>query len=171
MTIHKIPRSAMRPDDEAIKDTEIWQPSWKCFCCMDSGIIAPHLAAMAIENYNRANDRLPRCAAPGCKAKCLFDTDQLQDCIDYRVDTQVCQELDLVERESWRNTVRMKHQRIVELKQLADKLAMPGSRERTANDDREVQQRKQEVESISHEQWLDMAYQSGGDEQDSSIAM
>ena len=29
-------------------------------------------------------------------------------------------------------------------------------RARTANDDREVQQRKEEIESISHEQWLAM---------------
>jgi|GEM_PF-2757033 hypothetical protein len=36
-------------------------------------------------------------------------------------------------------------------------LLMPGSGERTENDNREVQQRKQEIEQMSHEEWIKMS--------------
>lgn len=160
----KLPRLPMRPDEEDPQDLEVWQPSWKCFCCADTGIITPHLAAMAIEGYDRDKDKLPRCVAPGCRADCAFDTEQLDNCIDYRVAASTCQELDVIARADWKTTVKSNQARAVEIKQLADKMKMPGCRDRTAEDDRQVQQRKQEVEAIDHEEWLAASTQYLGSE-------
>lgn len=36
-----------------------WHPTWKCFCCHDTGWVRPHLAAMVIQKYNYIQDRIP----------------------------------------------------------------------------------------------------------------
>lgn len=161
----KFNRTPMHPEKEAEVETEIWQPNWNCFCCHDSGIIAPHLASMIIDGYNFDKDKLPRCVAPGCRSGSQYDSDALRQSVDYQVDALTCQQLASIERDDWIQITKTKQKRIVELKQLTDKLAMPGSRDRTPNDDREVQQRKQNIVAISHEEWLEIANQhSGGEE-------
>lgn len=158
-------RHPAQPEKES-EDAEIWFPSWKCFCCHDSGLVSPPLVRLVIPDYDNLRDRPPVCQ------RCpLGDSRINPDIHDLRFTRKICDRLDRFERHDWTETVKTKQKRIVELKQLADKLAMPGSRDRTPNDNREVQQRKQEVEAISHEQWLDMATQSGGEEQDSSIVI
>ena len=175
----KFNRTPMRPDNEPDVETEIWQPDWRCFCCHDSGIIAPHLAAMIIDGYDPDKDKLPRCAAPGCGSGSQYDSEALRHSVDYQVDGATCQELGTIEREDWKRTIERK---FANIQALADQMKMPGSRDasfaglplraRTPNDEHEVQIRKQEVESISHEQWLAMSHQSlGGEIENSSIVI
>lgn len=73
---------------------------------------------------------------------------------DQRFNRSICSELDKIERDNWTQTVRSKQKHILELKKLALNRGMPGSRDRTANSEREVQQRKQEIEATSHEKWM-----------------
>lgn len=160
----KFNRTPMRLEKEPGVETEIWQPDWDCFCCHDSGIIAPHLAAMIIEGYDFDKDKLPRCVAPGCQSGSQYDSDALRHSVDYQVDALTCQQLSSMERNDWIRVAKTKQKRIIEVRHLADKLAMPGSRDRTDNDNREVQVRKQNIEAISHEQWLKMANSQGADD-------
>ncbi|MBD2472386.1 hypothetical protein [Nostoc sp. FACHB-145] len=159
----KLPRARTRSEDEPEFEKEIWQPSWQCFCCHDSGIVQPHLAAIAIDGYDYNQDKLPRCQNPGCRAGSYWDSESITDSVDYRLNPAICQELDSIEREGWRQTTKRK---FIDLKALSGQLAMPGTKERTQNDDREVQQRKAEIESISSERWESMrkAYLGGDSE-------
>mgnify|MGYP004576908539 CR=1 FL=1 len=166
----KFNRTPMRPDKEPDVETEIWQPDWHCFCCHDSGIIVPHLAAMIIDGYDPDRDKLPRCVAPGCRSGSQYDSDALRHSVSYQIDDETCQELDAIERDDWKQTVERK---FANIQALAAQMKMFGSRDgreppfghRTDNDEREIQQRKQEVEAISHEEWLEMSsqYLGGGD--------
>lgn len=149
----KLPRNPMRPEKESDAEVEVWQPSWKCFCCHDSGIVASHLAAMVIEEFNSNRDKLPRCQNPGCNSGSHWDSDNLTHCVDYRLTSGICQELDAAERSAWRETLLMQYRnlnaRLNQLKEqeqkLAQKMKMPGTCDRTVNDNREVAIRQEEI--------------------------
>ena len=64
MDFPQLSRETTRPEEQ--KEKEIWQPSWKCFCCQDTGIVNPHLVRLVIPDYSYNHDRLPICQAPGC---------------------------------------------------------------------------------------------------------
>lgn len=106
----KLPRILMRPEEEPSSDKPLWRPTWKCFCCHDTGIVRSHLAVMVIEGYNFNRDKLPRCQNPGCHAGNHLDSSEIGQCVDYRLTAKICQELDATERESWNETLLMKHQ-------------------------------------------------------------
>src|SRR4028118_382741 len=105
----KLPREPMRPKEEPGVDKEVWQPTWKCFCCHDTGIVASHLATTVIEEYDLNRDKLPRCQNPGCTSGSYLDGDSLTRSVDYRLTPAICQELDADERESWRETLEKQH--------------------------------------------------------------
>lgn len=151
MKLPELPPEPIRDEDKPGYQKEIWQPSWHCFCCEDTGIVRSRLAAIVIRGYDFNRDRLPICQAPGCNAGMKWL--HLEGNIDMRLTAAICQELDRISREDWQKTTQ---KNFVNLKSLSQKLAMPGSKERTEQDNREVQQRKAEVEAISHNQWMNM---------------
>jgi hypothetical protein len=59
---------------------------------------------MLIDGYNHRHDKLPRCQNQGCSAGSSYDSSELSSCIDYRLSPAICQELDIIEREGWRQT-------------------------------------------------------------------
>jgi hypothetical protein len=79
-----------------------------------------------------------------------------------RFSQAICQQLDMHERTAWRLTVERK---AIDIRSLASKKSMPkveyldGRNRRNANDEREIQQRKAEIEAIAPEDWLKMAHQ------------
>ena len=92
----------MRPEEEVEK--EIWQPSWNCFCCQDTGKIQPHLVSRVVPNYNYDRDRLPICQ--NCnKGHDWFGLDKF-GVIDTRLGPQICRKLDSLAREDWRLTAQ-----------------------------------------------------------------
>jgi hypothetical protein len=141
MSIEKLPRAPMRYEDEPSYEKEIWQPNWRCFCCRDTGIIASHLAVMAIDGYDPDRDRLPRCVNPGCKAGGYWDSEALANCIDYRINAATCQKLDALERASWRRTVQEKQ---INIQTLAQKMSLR-KHNRTLAEEMEAQRRHEEV--------------------------
>jgi len=141
MNVKKLPRNPMRPEKEPDAQVEIWQPSWRCFCCQDTGIINSHLAALAIDGYEPNRDKFPRCVNPGCKAGDDWDSEALVDCVDYRIDAATCQKLDAIERESWRQTVRQKQ---INIQALAQKMNLR-ERDRTPSEEMELLRRHEEV--------------------------
>ena len=157
MDFPQLSPETIRPEEQ--EEKEIWQPSWKCFCCQDTGRVQPHLAKLVIPDYNDWHDKLPICQAPGCNQYSRW-MGVGNNNLDMRFVSTICQQLDMYSREDWRKTVERK---AINFQELAQKRAMSGVLERTFNDNREIQQRKAEVEAITSQQWLAMAdaYQFG----------
>lgn len=159
----QLPRLSRRRNPSVNPDKEIWQPRWRCFCCQDSGIVRS--PGLVIEDYNATEDLPVVCQKPGC----LAGTHLIGRELDERFTAVICTKLDAISREDWKRTVE---QKFANIQALTAQMKMPGSRDRTDNDEREIQLRKQEIEAISHEEWLHMATQySGGDAEDSSITI
>lgn len=104
----KLPRQFVRKEDDPSHESEIWQPSWRCFCCHDSGEVNPHLARLVINGYEMGKDKIPRCQNLNCAAGAHFDNAAFKGMIDYRFTPEICQELDAIHREDWRKTTQMK---------------------------------------------------------------
>ncbi|MGK7933562.1 MAG: hypothetical protein AB4041_19310 [Microcystaceae cyanobacterium] len=100
----KLSRLPMRPQEEKA-DKELWQPKWRCFGCHDTGLVISRLAALVIEGFDPNSDKLPRCQNLGCDAGEQYDLPNLTHCIDYRLNSEICRQLDQLERDDWRNTL------------------------------------------------------------------
>jgi hypothetical protein len=103
----KLPREIIRREDQpGYEERAIWQPSWQCFCCHDTGEVNQHLVRLVIDGYSQSKDKIPRCQNPGCSAGERLDS--LNGMIDYRFNAAICQELDEIHREDWRQTTQNK---------------------------------------------------------------
>lgn len=154
MELPKLPREPIRPDKEPDADPEIWKPQWKCFCCHDYGTVCTKLVKIVIPDYDHHRDKEVRCQHPRCeKGKQYASNPQY----DQRFTAAICIELEKIERSEWQKYVDNKRKRI-QVKKLTESLAkakaMPGTHDRTDNDNREVLLRKQNIEAISHDQWI-----------------
>ena len=74
----------------------------------------PHLAGLIIDRYNPERDRFPLCVNPGCKAASKYDSEFFDTSVDRRLKPSICQQLELLEKESWRKTSQAKMQRAQE---------------------------------------------------------
>jgi hypothetical protein len=145
----------VRHEDQPGYQKEIWQPSWKCFCCRDLGIVDPHLTRLVMPKYNSDRDRNPICQAPGCNQGANWL--HLEGNVDMRFTSAICQELDRINRGHWREATQQQFEKYKKQLDIATG-AIAQSRNlavsnRTSSDDREIQQRKAEVEAIVPEQW------------------
>ncbi|MCC5612190.1 hypothetical protein LC612_37050 [Nostoc sp. CHAB 5834] len=151
----KFERLPVNPRNEE-EDKEIWQPSWKCFCCHDTGRIYPTLVRLIIADYDYDKDKIPVCQNCNAGSNLMH----LQLMIDTRIDFKVCRHLDKFERENWKRTTQQQFEIVKKRVDLVTneiaKAHSLASSDRTANDDREVAQRKAEVEAISPEKWASM---------------
>jgi hypothetical protein len=137
----KLTREFIRKEDSPDYEPEIWQPSWCCFCCHDTGEVNSHLARLVIDGYELGKDKIPRCQNPGCTAGEHLDSSTLKSMIDYRFDAVTCQELDSIERENWRHAVESKRQQILEkVAQLSQKKSLR-KRDRSPEEDMSAQQK------------------------------
>ena len=114
MKLPNLPRFPMRPEQEE-PDQEIWQPSWSCYCCQDTGRVTAILATLVIQDYDPNCDRIPVCQRPGCRAGDQFIGQEFKGSVDMRLTTTVCQQLDAISREDWRNTLKANQKRFVDL--------------------------------------------------------
>lgn len=158
----KLTREFIRKEDSPDYEPEIWQPSWRCFCCHDTGEVNSHLARLVIDGYELGKDKIPRCQNPGCTAGRHLDSSTFQGIIDYRFDAVTCQELDSIERNNWRHTVECKRQQILEkVAQLSKKKSLRKC-ERTPDEEMSVQQKHAavldgwgvEAQSDEEREWL-----------------
>jgi hypothetical protein len=136
----------LRPEQEN-QEEEIFYPQWRCFCCQDSGLVAQDLVRLIMPQYNPDRDKWVLCQAGHCDASKRWENVPIEN-FDTRFIPSICQKLDLINREQWRDSVKQQ----INIRQLAKKRKMPGSGDRTENDNREVQQRKQEIEGIDYEE-------------------
>ncbi|MBH8564447.1 hypothetical protein I8748_20055 [Nostoc sp. CENA67] len=156
----------VRPEE--IGDKEIWQPSWKCFCCQDTGKVQNHLVKLVIPDYDYDRDRLPICQLCGEGDKLYHLTEF--GVIDTRFETLLCKKLDTLARKEWSKATQEQFAIAKKKVQLAtDETAKSHSlrrSDRTHNDNREVQQRKAEIEAISSHKWEQMREEYLGVEND-----
>lgn len=124
MKLPKLPRQFVRKEDEPGYQPETWHPEWHCFCCHDTGEVNSHLAKLVIEEYDPNKDKIPRCQNPGCTAGKSLDF-LGSKVVDYRFTAAICQHLDSIHREDWRQTTETKAALIQEkIDQLAQKKSM-----------------------------------------------
>ena len=108
MDIPKLPqleRLPMRLESE-VKDKEIWQPRWNCFCCEDSGLVKPNLVKLVIPSYDYGKDKLPRCQ--NCEAGEHYENPAFDGCLDFRLNEDICQKLDNIARTDWKQVIGKK---------------------------------------------------------------
>lgn len=105
----KLERKILRPEVQPGYEKEAWRPTWKCYCCHDTGFISDRLVRRVVENYQRGKDKYPICQNPGCGAAERKISETIYPSIDFRFDGQTCQELDQIERESWEQTLWQWH--------------------------------------------------------------
>ena len=112
----QLPRYILRQEDQPGYDKEIWQPTWQCFCCQDTGIVRPDLVKLVISDYNWSDDALPICQKEGCSVGSKLGTAVLE-MADYRLGKDICNELDKFRREDWKKTIQIKFETIQQLAQ------------------------------------------------------
>ncbi|MFP5275408.1 hypothetical protein [Coleofasciculus sp.] len=140
MNLPKFPRQFIRKEDEPGYQPETWQPKWHCFCCHDTGKINPHLAKLVIEEYDLSKDKIPRCQNPSCKAGDNLDFLGSQ-VVDYRFTAAICQHLDSIHREEWRQTTETKTALVQEkIAQLAQQKSLKKPA-RTPSEETEIQEK------------------------------
>ena len=161
MNFPQLPREPIRPErSKPEAEKELWHPTWKCFCCQDTGKVQLHLIRLVIPDYDHHQDKSVVCQNPQCQAGEMIRGNPNYD---QRFTASICAKLDKFSREDWRLTQARK---FVNIKALSEKIAMPGSCTRTENDNREVLLRKREIEAITHEQWMAMRSKYLGGESD-----
>jgi hypothetical protein len=145
-------------------DKEIWQPSWHCFCCQDTGLIYRHLIELIIPDFDPNRDRIPVCQ---CCNK--FDNYHLKEygVLDLRFDLYICKKLDAIARDGWKRTTQQQFEKYKNQVDIATgAIAQSHSlavTKRNSNDEREIQLRLAEIEAITPEQWeaMNKAYLAG----------
>ena len=98
-------RELMRPEEIEARETgkQIWFPTWKCFCCHDTGFVNSRLVKLVIPNYNHDEDKLPICQNLSCDQHQQYSSSTIiSSSLDWRFGDEICQKLDAIEREEWR---------------------------------------------------------------------
>ncbi|GBE95731.1 hypothetical protein [Nostoc cycadae] len=163
MSIDDLPQFEPLPlrEPKSEEEEQLFYPEWHCFCCGDSGIVQAHLVRLVMPNYDSDHDKWVACQNWDCtKFSDRWGAVDLSN-FDTRFKPDICAKLDKISRQDWRTTISIQ----VELRKLASSKKMSGAKDRTINDDREVWQRKEEIENLSPQQWAGMrkAYLGGND--------
>ena len=120
----KLPRQILRNEDKPGYSKALWQPSWNCYCCRDTGIVSNHLAIMVIEGFNHRIDQMPYCQNPICGAgEHLLNNEEIEKTLDMRLNAATCQDLDLIERQAWKQTLQQQHSNRRRAMEMVDQLA------------------------------------------------
>lgn len=151
MDFKKLKPIAMRPESEPNYDKRLWQPSWDCFCCHDTGFVIDKLAAYVIEGYVGGQHKIAVCQASLCQAE-IGETLETSGSLDRRLTPEICDYLDSLEREEWARTLKSQRELRKKAKGLVDELAERKSmrlRRRTPTEEMEVRRRHEDVINLS----------------------
>jgi hypothetical protein len=118
-----LPRATIQLSN--VIEKELWHPNWNCYCCQDGGVVAAKLVSIIIPDYDPIHDKLPLCNASGCdKSMWACTLDLVSLTCDWRFEERLCNELDKIERENWRQTRKQKFDVIAATKKLADEMSL-----------------------------------------------
>ena len=99
-------RDEAQPGYEAIA----WKPTWKCFCCHDTGLIQELLIKKVIPRYVSGRHKPVECNATHCDIQLgrdLYKTETL----DRRFSAELCDRLDSDERQMWQEWSKEQHEK------------------------------------------------------------
>ncbi len=109
MEFEKLPALTRREEDEPGYEKESWKPTWKCYCCHDTGFVLDRLAALVIEGYDSEKSKIARCNATSCGAE-VGENLENSGTVDFRLSSEICDRLSAMEKESWKQYRWNKHQ-------------------------------------------------------------
>lgn len=147
MDFKKLKPLTLRRECEPDYEKEIWQPNWRCFCCHDTGFVLDRLAAHVIEGYTAGLHKIVECQATLCQAE-IGETLEASGTIDDRLTSDICDHLDSLERENWRQTLKQQHELRKKALGLVDELAERKSmrlRQRTPTEEMEARRKHEEA--------------------------
>jgi hypothetical protein len=89
------------------QDSEIWRPSWHCYCCRDTGLVQDYLVKRVIPNYNAFEDKPVVCQRCGAyhRGNPVRDLNH-----DWRFKRDLCDRLDQISRHDWQTTTQQHFQ-------------------------------------------------------------
>ena len=122
MEFQKLPALTRREEDEPGFEAESWKPTWKCYCCHDTGFVLDRLASLVIDGYDAEKSKIPKCNASGCGAEVGVYLEE-SGTLDTRLSSDVCDRLAEMEKESWEDYRWKKHQLRKEALGLVEELA------------------------------------------------
>lgn len=99
----------LRPETEPGYEKVAWRPTWKCFCCHDTGLVQYSLLKQVMPDYDDRRHKPVKCNASACERE-LGEALYLTNTLDLRLNSSVCDQLDSIERQCWRDWERQQHQ-------------------------------------------------------------
>jgi hypothetical protein len=147
MDFKKLKPIPMRPESKPDYDKRLWQPSWDCFCCHDTGFVIDRLAAYVIEGYVGGQHKIARCRSSKCQAQ-IGETLESSGSLDDRLTREICDDLDNLERSEWAQSLSKKVELRRQAKGMVDELSEGKSmrlRRRTCQEEMEVRRKHEEV--------------------------
>ncbi len=144
----RLSRLLLRPELES-QPQSVWRPTWRCFCCQDTGFVTDSLIRLVIPDYDSDFDRSVACQ--NCERVYVY-AQLVQNSLDWRFTDDTCSQLDRIYREEWAQTLKRKHEAQKQAKGLVDELAERKSirlRRRTPTEEMEAQRRHEDVINLS----------------------
>ena len=122
-----------------------WKPTWKCFCCHDTGFVQHLLVKKVIPRYVSGRHKPVECNATNCNIR-LGDTLYETETVDRRFSAEICDRLDGEERQMWAEWSKEQHQKRLGLidSNLTRSLR---ARSRTNYEQLEVERRHQNIKN------------------------
>lgn len=129
-------------------DRQMWRPEWTCFCCEDSGFIASSLMPLIVPDYRPNEDKLPLCQNCSAGSWVQGSSPGVSGTIDWRFKREICAELDRINREQWRITLRnqfeARQQALTKIQDLTQQMNLR-KRDRTWQETQKAEQDHQQV--------------------------
>lgn len=147
MNFKKLKPIPLRAECEPNYEKLLWQPNWRCFCCHDTGFVIDRLANYVIEGYTNGQHKIARCQATKCEAE-IAEILEATGSLDDRLTSEICDHLDYLEREDWRQTLKKQHELRKKALGLVDELAQRKSMRlgrRTPQEEMEMRRKHEEV--------------------------
>ena len=144
----RLERLLLRPELE-VEPKQVWRPTWRCFCCQDTGFIQDSLIRLVIPDYDSDFDRSVACQ--NCDKVDVY-AELVLDSLDWRFTPDTCEKLDRIYRDDWARTLKKQREMRKQAKGLVDELAEKKSirlRRRTPSEEMEAQRRHEEVIRMS----------------------
>lgn len=147
MQFPSLPPLIRRPEDQEDLDKPIWQPSWNCFCCHDTGFVYANLISKIIPDYDCSKHKIPVCQRRDCrKGKVFLANETIAPSLDTRFTPDICSQLDQFSRQQWQSWAKQKQKIILSRRDL-DKLTH-NLRTRSRTPEEEIEARMRHEEAI-----------------------
>lgn len=121
-------------------DREIWQPTWKCYCCLDTGIVDSYFITQIIPDH-KSVDPLVACRRLDCEAGNKYRFSEL---CDTRFKPEWCEEFHQEGKNNWDKYIPEQLKLHEEVRQLTTEKNLR-SRPRTDEENILAQRKHEEV--------------------------